>query len=100
MIEPRRDICINAQADASVTIRPPIPTPAQRVSRISAETDVLAAEALRSGTDAAARRRGTCMRCKPTHPSPSAHEFRLLLNDLATYALRRMFLQLTPPKGR
>src|SRR5262249_16881310 len=24
-----------------------------------------------------------CIRCKPTHPSPSAHEFRLLLNGLA-----------------
>src|SRR5262249_11950564 len=36
-----------------------------------------------------------CIRCKPTHPSPSAHEFRLLLNGLATSALRRMFLQLT-----
>jgi hypothetical protein len=34
------------------------------------------------------------------HPSPSAHQFRLLLNDLATSALRRMFLQLTPPKGQ
>src|SRR5499427_8835127 len=31
------------------------------------------------------------MRCKPTHPSPSARQFRLLLNDLATPALRRMF---------
>jgi hypothetical protein len=27
----------------------------------------------------------------PTHPSPSARQFRLLLNDLATSALRRMF---------
>jgi hypothetical protein len=31
-----------------------------------------------------------CIKCKPTHPSPSAHEFRLLLNGLATSALRRM----------
>ena len=34
------------------------------------------------------------------HPSPSARQFRLLLNDLATSALRRIFLQLTPPKGQ
>jgi hypothetical protein len=35
--------------------------------------------------------RDTCIRCKSTHPSPSAREFRLLLNGLATSALRRMF---------
>jgi hypothetical protein len=31
--------------------------------------------------------------CKPSHPSPSAREFRLLLNGLATSELRRMLLQ-------
>jgi hypothetical protein len=37
----------------------------------------------------------TWIRCQPTHPSPSARRFRLLLNGLATSALRRMFLQPT-----
>ena len=32
----------------------------------------------------------TCIRCKPTHPSPSAREFRLLLNGLARSELRRI----------
>ena len=36
---------LQVKTDASVTIRPRIPTPAQRVSRICAETDVLAADA-------------------------------------------------------
>src|SRR5438128_948358 len=31
------------------------------------------------------------MRCKPSHPSPSARQFRLLLNGLAAAELRRMF---------
>jgi hypothetical protein len=35
----------STRTDASVTIRPRIPTPAQRVSRICAGTDVLAADA-------------------------------------------------------
>jgi hypothetical protein len=35
---------------------------------------------------------------KPTHPSPSVRQFRLLLNDLATSALRRMILQLKPSR--
>jgi hypothetical protein len=37
----RRGTCIRWKLDASVTIRPLIPTPAQRVSNICAETDVL-----------------------------------------------------------
>src|SRR5205807_8409321 len=37
------------------------------------------------------RATATCMRCKPSHPSPSARQFRLLLNGLAASALRRMF---------
>jgi hypothetical protein len=105
----------------SVTIRPPIPTPVQRVTRISAETDDLAksgsaklgrqldrrirysgqkrdlrdpSPALLDGCNGlmtrslndprrgslptvqplnpCARRRDTCIRCEPTHPSPSA----------------------------
>ena len=43
-------------------------------------------------------------RHKQTHPSPSAHEFRLLLKELATSALRRMFCSddgaCCPPAGR
>jgi hypothetical protein len=39
--------------------------------------------------------RDTCIRCKPSHPSPSAREFRLPLSGLATFELRRMSLQLT-----
>ena len=39
-------------------------------------------------------RRDICVRCKPSHPSPSAHEFRVLLNGLLTSALRRMIVQL------
>jgi hypothetical protein len=35
--------------------------------------------------------RDTSIRHKPTHPSPSARQFRLLLNGLAASALRRMF---------
>src|SRR6266700_4622161 len=40
--------------------------------------------------------RDTCVRCKPSHPSPSARQFRLLLKELPPAELRRMFLQLTP----
>src|SRR5437870_847405 len=36
-----------------------------------------------------------CNRYTREHPSPSAREFGLLLNGLATFELRRMFLQLT-----
>jgi hypothetical protein len=36
-------------------------------------------------------RRHICMRCKPTHPSPSAHQFRLPFNWLAPSELRRIF---------
>ena len=44
-LSPPRDLH-QVQTDPSVTICPRIPTPAQRVSRICAETDDLAAEAL------------------------------------------------------
>ena len=37
---------------------------------------------------------------KPTHPSPSAHEFRLLLNGLPTPALRRMFCSCRQQRAR
>jgi hypothetical protein len=43
-VEPMRDLH-QVQTDASVTIRPPIPTPAQRLNNICAETDILAADA-------------------------------------------------------
>ena len=35
--------------------------------------------------------RDTSMRCKPTHPSPSAHQFRLPFNWLDPSELRRIF---------
>jgi hypothetical protein len=44
--------------------------------------------------------RDTCIRCKPSHPSPSARQFRLLLKELPPAELRRMFLQLTPDSSR
>src|SRR5207245_806047 len=51
----------------------------------------LASARLRSCNRYTLSRRDTCIRCKPTHPSPSACQFRLLLNGLAASALRRMF---------
>ena len=33
----------------------------------------------------------TCIRCKPSHPSPSARQFRLPFNGLAPSELRRIF---------
>jgi hypothetical protein len=35
--------------------------------------------------------RETVAHCKPSHPSPSAREFRLVLNGLATVEQRRLF---------
>jgi hypothetical protein len=54
----------------------------------------------RSGADRETRRRrGTCIRCKPSHPSPSAHEFRLLLNGLAHIWAETDVLQLAAAAG-
>ena len=37
------------------------------------------------------RATATCMRCKPSHPSPSAGQFRIPFNWLASSELRRIF---------
>src|SRR5215471_3655502 len=95
-------------------VRPPFQSPVTRVETKKAAPTVFGdqdAIAQRSSPELASNRATVkpLRRLPPRHlrqvetrphPSPSARPFRLLPNDLATSALRRMFLQLTPPKGR
>jgi len=99
-LKPRRVAVSNPASganDASVTIRPPLPTPVQQVSPICAETDVPQLSST-NDPDPKPSNRHTLKPCatpasgvNSTHPSPSARPFRLPFNKLAPSELRRIF---------